>query len=501
MRAHRGLCNGSGLGGGARSVGPTGSCGYRRNGWKVQLPVSPGRDPRGEIFLFQLQAQWRLRLTGPAAEAGAHGGRGVGKGTGTVKHSLSDKQLELLKQVAAASKAFEVQGAHSGVLWALEQRTLVKTGYGAAGRRTAVVTADGRFYLKHGKHPKEAEAQKQRLEDDPAQAALAPADGPALLARIREAGGALTVTDCGPKTRARWRAAYYHALHHGHVPDGCKLRFNGRDKGDMVLKIVDEAARKAAEPPAVPMVEVPDELPRKPHPLVARTLKKLGRSKTTADTRDLPDVVPMNISRHLTDRALRIAHALITEAEQRGWEVTTDSSLHRGEATHRLVIRIGTHTYPWQITELTSKAPHEPTPQELRNLEKNPWARKPRSTTTISTAASGSPPPPEQLLQPGLQLRGRRTVETGRPARPLPARPGPACRTRRTATHREGRGRGRTQAELVQGAAPGPCSADHAAPWDGSYRSGGMLAPGEGHPGLLLRSPPGGRSSGLDTVG
>lgn len=294
-----------------------------------------------------------------------------------MKYSLSDKQLELLKQVAAASKAFEVQGAHSGVLWALQQRTLVKTGYGATGRRTAVVTADGRFYLKHGKHPKEVEAQKQRLKDDPAQAALAPADGPALLVRVREAGGTLTVPDCGPKTRARWRAAYYHALHHGHVPNGCKLQVKGRDKGDMVLKVVDEAARKAAEPPAVPAVEVPDELPRKPHPLVARTLKELGRSKTTADTRDVPDVVPMNISRHLTDRALRIAHALITEAERRGWEVTTDSSRHRGEATHQLVIRIGAHDYPWQITELTSKAPHEPTPRELRNLEKNPWAQKP----------------------------------------------------------------------------------------------------------------------------
>jgi len=53
-----------------------------------------------------------------------------------VKYSLSDKQLQLLKQVAAAPKAFEVQGAHSGVLWALQQRTLVKTSYGAKGRQT-----------------------------------------------------------------------------------------------------------------------------------------------------------------------------------------------------------------------------------------------------------------------------------------------------------------------------------------------------------------------------
>ncbi|MFC8663962.1 hypothetical protein [Streptomyces sp. NPDC057199] len=294
-----------------------------------------------------------------------------------MKYSLNDKQLELLKQVAAAPNAFEARGAHSGVLWALQQRTLVKSSYGATGRQIVVLTADGRFYLKHGKHPKEVEEDKQRLKNDPAQAALAPADGPALLARIREAHGTITVPNPGPRTRARWRAAYYHALHHGHVPDGCKLRFNSRDKGDMVLRFLDQAALKAAEPPVIPTVEVPDQLPPKPHTLIARTLKKLGRSKTTVDTRNLADVVPLSVSRHLTDRALRIAHALITEAERRGYEVTTDSSLHRGEATHRLVIRIGVHDYPWEITERTTKAPHEPTPQELRNLEKHPWSQKP----------------------------------------------------------------------------------------------------------------------------
>ncbi|MET9090450.1 hypothetical protein ABZX77_52915, partial [Streptomyces sp. NPDC004237] len=118
-------------------------------------------------------------------------------------------------------------------------------------------------------------------------------------------------------------------------------------------------------------------LPSNPHALVARTRKALGRSKTTVDTRDQPDVVPISVSRYLAGRAMRIAHALITEAERRGYEVTTDSSLHRGEATHRLVIRIGAHAYPWEITERTAKVPHEPTPQELRNTEKNPWARKP----------------------------------------------------------------------------------------------------------------------------
>ncbi|MFJ1975277.1 hypothetical protein ACIO93_42400 [Streptomyces sp. NPDC087903] len=295
-----------------------------------------------------------------------------------MKYALNDKQLELLKQVAAASNTYEPLNAHSGVLWALTQRELVQTSRGPRGRQVVVLTADGRFYLKHGKHPKEAEEEKQRLKNDPAQAALAPANGPELLTRIREANGSVTVPCPGPKTRARWRAAYYHALHHGHVPQGCKLRFNGRDKGDMVLRLLDEAALKAAELPAIPAIEVPDQLPPKPHALITRTSKALGRSKTTVDTRDRPDVVPIHVSRHLADRALRIAHALITEAERRGYEVTSATSHHRGEETHRLVIRIAAHDYPWEITERTAKVPHEPTLQELRDHEKHPWNRIPK---------------------------------------------------------------------------------------------------------------------------
>lgn len=301
----------------------------------------------------------------------------AGDGAGAVKYSLNEKQRELLHQIAAAPKGYEAAHAHSGVLWALQQRELVQTSHGPTGRQVVGLTASGRFYLKHGKHPKEVEADKQRLKDDPAQAALAPADGAELMGRLRAGKGMVTVPNPGPGTRSRWRAAYYHALHQGHVPEGCKLRFSGRDKGDIVLKLLDGAALKASEPPAIAHIEVPEHLPSKPHALITGTRKALGRSKSTVDTRNRPDIVPISVSRPLLERALRIAHALITEAERRGYEVTTDSSLHRGEATHHLVIRIGAHAYPWEITERTSKVPHEPTPQELRNLEKNPWARKP----------------------------------------------------------------------------------------------------------------------------
>lgn len=294
-----------------------------------------------------------------------------------VNYKLNDKQRALLAEAAQASGTYVAGPPQSSVVWALQTRGLVTSSYARGGGTAVVVTADGRFFLKHGRHPKEVEAEKARLKKDPAEAALAPVDGADLIARIIQAGGAVTVPDPGPGTRNRWKAAYYHALHHGHVPEGSKLRFAGRDRGDVVVRLLDEAAQRAEQPPVVPAVEVPQQLPERPHPLVARAAKTLGRSPSIADSRGRPDAVPIHVSRPLADRTLRIAQAVITEAERRGHEVAVESELVRGEALHRLVIRVRGHAYPWEITERSTKAPHEPTPLELRRKKREPWFRIP----------------------------------------------------------------------------------------------------------------------------
>ncbi|MEH0547515.1 hypothetical protein QA802_31865 [Streptomyces sp. B21-105] len=151
------------------------------------------------------------------------------------------------------------------------------------------MTSDGRYFLKHGKHPKEVRAEKERLAGDAEQAERAPADGAELIARLQSAtAGKLTVPDPGPQTRGRWRAAFYDALHHDHVPGELKLRRTGRQRGDCVFTLVDEEAEKAAQPPPVPTIDVPDVLGR-PHQLVRATRKALGRSKTVVDTRGTPE--------------------------------------------------------------------------------------------------------------------------------------------------------------------------------------------------------------------
>ncbi|MFD0076536.1 hypothetical protein ACFVIY_29300 [Streptomyces sp. NPDC127166] len=128
----------------------------------------------------------------------------------------------------------------------------------------------------------------------------------------------------------------------------------------------------------MPAIEVPDE-PDRPHRLVRATRKALGRSKSaTVDTREKRDVIPLHVSRELVDRALRIMHALLTEAQNRGHEVETRTDLHRGEAVHKLVVVIHGHALPLAVTERTSKMPHEPTPQEIRRQQHSPWTQIPK---------------------------------------------------------------------------------------------------------------------------
>ncbi|WP_369392492.1 hypothetical protein AB5J72_36615 [Streptomyces sp. CG1] len=253
-----------------------------------------------------------------------------------MKYALTEKQSGMLREIAAASDAVAIPPGSTHTAWALEKRGLIKRTWRGSGH-VAIVTADGRYYLKHGKHAREVQAEKDRLEGDADQAAKAPADGAELISRLRTASGKITVSDPGPQTRGRWRAAYYSALHHGHVPEGHKLRWAGRQRGNCVFTLVDEEAEKAAQPPPVPAIDVPESVDR-PHRLVRATRKALGRSRTTVDTRGKPEAIPLYLSRPLVDRALRIMHALLTEAENRGYAVETQTDLHRGEAVHSLVV-------------------------------------------------------------------------------------------------------------------------------------------------------------------
>ncbi|MEU9003954.1 hypothetical protein [Streptomyces sp. NPDC048551] len=290
-----------------------------------------------------------------------------------VKYTLSAQQAELLRQIASAPGALTIAPNRSNTAWALRQRGLIQQ-----SGQAAVVTSDGRYFLKHGKHPKEVQSEKDRLAGDAERAARAPADGAELVSRLRAtAYGQLTVPDPGPQTRGRWRAAYYDALHHDRVPAGQKLRWSGRQRGDCAFALVDEEAELAAQPQPVHAIAIPDTIDR-PHQLVRATRKAIGRSKSAVDTRETAGVIPLHVSRAQVDRALRILHALLTEVERRGYQVDARTDLQHGQALHEMVVVIRGHDFPLTLTERTTKVPHEPTPQEIRREQQSPWTRIPK---------------------------------------------------------------------------------------------------------------------------
>ncbi|WDF41918.1 hypothetical protein PBV52_36515 [Streptomyces sp. T12] len=293
-----------------------------------------------------------------------------------MKYALSERQAAMLREIASASEAVVLPPKAIHTAAALEKRGLIKRTWRSSGLPVAVVTADGRYYLKYGKHPREVQAAKERLAEDADEAARAPADGVELISQLRSASGKITVPDPAPQTRGRWRAAYYDALHHGHVPEGHKLRWSGRRRGDCVFALVDEEAEKAAQSPPVPIVGVPESVVR-PHRLVRATRKALGRSRTVVDTRGKPEVIPLYLSRPLVDRALRIMHALLTEAENRGHAVETRTDIDHEKAVHTLAIVVHGRAFPLVLTERTAKVPHEPTPQEIRRQPRSPWTQPP----------------------------------------------------------------------------------------------------------------------------
>ncbi|MFK0193934.1 hypothetical protein [Kitasatospora sp. NPDC090308] len=301
-----------------------------------------------------------------------------------MKSSLAptEIQAELLRWVAANPGA-EIESHKSTTLWALEQRKLVKRKFSITKQgyqvQTAAVTEQGKYYLKHGRHPEEVEREAQRNARDPDTAKDAPADGPELIRRLEVADGNITVPDPGVMTRGRWTRAFYHAVNNDLLPPGQKLRLTGREKGDLKLRLVDPA-KEPPPPPPVPVVEVPADLAHA-HPLITATRKALGRRQTgTADTRGQQGVIPIHVSRPLVDRALRIMQGLLSEAEQRGYTVEArpiEASRRRDEPRSAVVITVKGHAFPLEICERTTKQPHEPTARELRDAEREPaWMRK-----------------------------------------------------------------------------------------------------------------------------
>lgn len=241
---------------------------------------------------------------------------------------LNDRQLAVLRRIGAGDSVTSDDGPLAHTVYALRDRGLVRLAR-ADGRWTAELLDDGRFYLDHGHHP------DQRQRGRPKRPAVLPApvnllgwdpfevrtvhdvvDVPVneLMTELQANGGVLRIKDPDMAVRAGWRRAVNRARRDGLVPAGHHLRYLGRDVGDLVLTLHpgEHPATKSRQ-----RVEVPDAI-ADVHPLVTR-------------------VGGLAVSDRQRDRVLRIVHALVTAAEERGFHGAPDQpgfTLTRRESFH-----------------------------------------------------------------------------------------------------------------------------------------------------------------------
>lgn len=195
-----------------------------------------------------------------------------------------------------------------------------------------------------------------------------------LVATIVEANNELRVTDPKPAERAAWRRVIYAAINSDAAPPGLRLRHSGRDRGDLVIRLVPNIPEN--EPRAAPLepVAVPDRLAR-PHALIAATRDVVGQRNTGwVDNRRVAGALHINVAAASVRRVLLVAHGLVEEAVRRGHQVHAITAHH---CPGGLGVFVDGHGYELFFAEETVRVPHEATNTELAEVERYSFARNP----------------------------------------------------------------------------------------------------------------------------
>lgn len=295
---------------------------------------------------------------------------------------LKDHQLALLQRVADGPPVTSNEWTLATSVYALRNRKLVTTPR-SGGRWEAVITTAGRFYLEHGDYPPSAPTEGSDTEPNvstrnvlrSAKPVHAPREvgigGPELVARLRAEGGEITLVNPGRSERHRWRRAIHDATSRRLAPIGQRITHTGRDKGDLVIRLVPIQEREVRLRPAP--IPVPQRLGRA-HPVIANTRQHLANYKSHTgmiDTRRGSGVVALKTSRAVVPRVMRIANALFTAAELRGLTVTAS-------AGSPAIIGAKEHNYLITISEITQRRPYQHSKAEIDRCTRYGYEPYPR---------------------------------------------------------------------------------------------------------------------------
>jgi hypothetical protein len=189
-----------------------------------------------------------------------------------------------------------------------------------------------------------------------------------LIDQLNSADGEIYIADPSERVRSQYRRAIYDAKERGLVPEGLQLWHTGRDRGDMVIRLLKRHTRP---PRVVPPVRAPETARV---PVVEKGVKEKRVKRPTIDLK--PALALLAVSKGLLPRCRTILRRLTDEALRREYEV-----LAGVEKSSLVIVANGEHL-PFRLFEEQDTAPAPPpTKAELRLYT---W-RLPPSTIKIPT--------------------------------------------------------------------------------------------------------------------
>lgn len=193
-----------------------------------------------------------------------------------------------------------------------------------------------------------------------------------MVALIQDSGGELRIANPPSVERAGWRRTIYAADKDGGLPAGFRLRYSGRDSGDLLIRLVpDTQGNEPRRAPQVP-VPVPARLPTRAHPVVTATRDVVRPDRDGwIDTRRTLAVAHLSVAKASLPRALRLLQGLLAEAERRGYAVVTATG--HGQCAGGAGIQIGGQVLEVVISEERTRVAHEPTAAERARSSTYTW--------------------------------------------------------------------------------------------------------------------------------
>ena len=313
------------------------------------------------------------------------------------RKQLNHQQLEVLRWIGQGCPA----GQQPAVGFKLSAQALQSRRLAVVSRRggrwAAEITDDGRHYLRHGDYPSTASrprtsrlvvsdaavpasGQAPRQRPQPADKAPAPIktlavekkakpvpppnQGDRLIADLVAAGGRIVVKQEYGVGAANWSARITSASRSKHLPDG-KYVSSGwcRDGLEILLKDVPAWRTEVLDP-----ITIPERLTN-PHAIVAAF--RDGK-------RELP------LTKAVMPRALRLAQAMLVEAEHRGYktklaaEPSRSHYRRRADIPDQFTIATQELTIGVAFVQQSDRVEHVATARELADAKKYSWTKIPR---------------------------------------------------------------------------------------------------------------------------